>query len=127
MPSRATFFSVCSMRSRASRSMIARTAARWRISSEAPSRPGRIASVVVLHALVQLVLPRVAEGRVAEIVRQREHLGEVLVERQRAGERPRDLRGLHAVREPRAVVVALVVHEDLRLVLEAAERGGMDD
>ena len=29
--------------------------------------------------------------------------------------------------QPGAVVVALVEHEHLRLVLEAAERGGMDD
>ena len=52
---------------------------------------------------------------------------EVLVEAERRGERARDLRRLDRVRQPRPVVVALVVDEDLRLVLEAAERRAVDD
>ena len=68
-----------------------------------------------------------AERRVAEIVDQRQRLGEILVEPQRAGQRAGDLRHLDRVGQPRAVVVALVRDEDLRLVLEAAEGGGMDD
>ena len=41
--------------------------------------------------------------------------------------RARDLRHLQRMGEPGAVMIALVVDENLRLVLEAAEGGGMDD
>ena len=101
----------------------------------APLQPGHDAQrlgVVVeaaerRHAVVERVLAGMAEGRVAEVVRQRQRLGQVLVEPQRAGQRAGDLRHLDRVGQPRAVVVALVVDEDLRLVLQAAEGGGMDD
>ena len=68
-----------------------------------------------------------AEGRVAQIVGQRQRLGQVLVEPQRAGDGARDLRHLEAVGQARAVVVALVEHEHLRLVGEAPEGGGVHD
>ena len=41
--------------------------------------------------------------------------------------RARDLGDLDAVRQPRAEQVAFVIDEDLGLVFEAAEGGGMDD
>ena len=67
------------------------------------------------------------ERRVTEIVRQRGSLGQVLIEPKRASQRAGDLRDLQRVREPGAVVVALVRNEDLGLVRKAAEGGGMDD
>ena len=84
-------------------------------------------AAVVAHQPVQHVLARVAEGGVPEIVGERHRFGEVLVEAERAGDRPRDLRDLKGMREPGAVVVALVVDEDLGLVLEPAEGARMDD
>src|SRR5690606_249771 len=81
----------------------------------------------VPRELVEGLLAGVAEGRVAEVVGQRDRLGQVLVEAQRAGDAGGDLRHLQRVRQARAVVVALVVHEDLRLVLEAPERAGVQD
>ncbi len=68
-----------------------------------------------------------AERRMAKIVRQRQRLGQILVEPERARERAGDLGHFQRVGQPRAVVVALVEHEDLGLVLEAAECGRMDD
>ena len=68
-----------------------------------------------------------AERRMAEVVRERQRLGQVLVQRQHAGDGAGDLRHLQAVRQPGAVVVALVEHEHLRLVGEAPEGGGVDD
>ena len=62
----------------------------------------------------------------AEVVRQRQRLGEILVEAERAGQRAGDLRHFERMGEPGAVMVALVEHEHLGLVLEAAEGGGMD-
>ena len=67
------------------------------------------------------------ERRVADVVAQRDRLGERLVERQRRGQGARDLRHLEGVRQAGDVVVALGVEEDLRLVLQAAERLGVDD
>ena len=80
-----------------------------------------------LHRLVQRVLAGVAEGRVAEVVGQRDGLDQVFVQVERAGQRARDLRHLQAVRQPRAVMVALVIDEDLRLMDEPPERGRVHD
>src|SRR2546423_1216554 len=68
-----------------------------------------------------------AEGRVAEIVRERNRLREVLVQPQRARDRPGDLGDFEGVREASAEVVFLGIDEDLRLVLEAAKRLGVED
>jgi hypothetical protein len=68
-----------------------------------------------------------AEGRVAEIVDERHRLGQILVAAQRPGQRTRDLRDLDRMGQPRAVMVALMGDEDLRLVLEPAKGRGMDD
>ena len=63
----------------------------------------------------------------AEIVRQRQRLGEILVEPQPAGERARNLRDFKRMGEPRAIVIAFVENENLSLMLKAAERRCMDD
>ena len=68
-----------------------------------------------------------AEWGVAEIVRQRQGLGEVLVQPQRARDRAGDLRDFEAVRQPGAVMVALMRDEDLRLVHQPPERGRMEN
>ena len=79
------------------------------------------------HAFVEGVLAGMAEGRMAEVVRERQRLGKVLVEPEGAGQRPGDLAHLDGVGQPGPEMVALVIDEDLRLVLEPAEGGGMDD
>ena len=68
-----------------------------------------------------------AERRVAEVVGQRQRLGQVLVEPELAGQRAGDLGDFQRMGQPGAVVIALVEHEHLGLVLEPAEGGGMDD
>jgi propanediol dehydratase large subunit len=89
-----------------------------RIMVEAANRP---------HRLVQRVLAGMAERRVAEVVGQRNGLHQVLVERKRARKRPCDLRHLQAMRQPRAVMVALVINKNLRLMDEPIERGRAHD
>src|SRR6188508_1367321 len=71
---------------------------------------------------IEHLLARVAEGRMAEVVAERDRLGEVLVQPERARHSARDAARLERVREPGAVVVALRRDEDLRLVLQAPER-----
>src|SRR5262249_29949775 len=86
-----------------------------------------IEAAVGLHRRVQRLLAGMAERRVAEIVRQRHGLAEVFVESQRAADAAGDLRHLDRMGEPRAVVIALVIDEDLGLVLQPPERRRMDD
>ena len=68
-----------------------------------------------------------AEGRVAEVMGKGQGLGQVLVKTERAGDGAGHLRHLDRVGQPRPVVISLVIDEDLRLVLQAAEGRGMDD
>ena len=74
------------------------------------------------HALAGM-----AERRVPQVVAERDRLGQLLVQAEHLGDRARDLRHLERVRQPRAVVVAARREEHLRLVLQAAERLGVDD
>ena len=68
-----------------------------------------------------------AERRMAEIVRERQRLGQVLVEAERARERAGDLGNLERMGQPGAEMVALVEDEHLGLVGEPAEGAGVDD
>lgn len=61
-----------------------------------------------------------------EIMGQRQGFGEVLVQPELPGQRAGDLGHLQRMGQSGAVVVALVEHEHLGLVLQPAERGGMD-
>ena len=84
-------------------------------------------AAVRAHAFVERVLAGVPERRVAEIVREADRFGQRFVELQCARDRAGDLRDFDRVREPRAVQIALVIDEHLRLVDQAAKGGGMDD
>ena len=79
------------------------------------------------EAAVERVLAGVAERRVARVVSEPDRLGQVLVQPQRPGDDARDRRRLERVRDPRPVVVAGGVDEDLRLALQPAERLRVDD
>ena len=68
-----------------------------------------------------------AKRRVSEIVRQRQGLRQIFVEAEGAGDRAGDLRDFEAVGQAGPVMVALVIDEDLCLVLEAPEGARMDD
>src|SRR5690606_16483498 len=75
----------------------------------------------------ECVLPGVAEGGVPQIVGQGDGFQQVLVEAQHAGDGAADLGNLQRVGEAGAEQVALVVDEDLGLVLQPAEGGAVDD
>ena len=79
------------------------------------------------HEPVDHALAGVAERRMAEIVAERDRLGQLLVQAQHLGDAARDLRDLERVRQPRAVVIAGRREEHLRLVLEPPERLRVDD
>ena len=79
-----------------------------------------VETAVARKRRIERAFAGVTERRMAEVVRQRQRLGEVLVEAERAGERAGDLGDLQRVGQPGAVMVALVVDEDLRLVARGA-------
>ena len=79
------------------------------------------------HQRVDDALAGVAERRVAEIVAERDRLGQLFVQAQHLRDRARDLRHLERVRQARAVVIAGRREEHLRLVLQPAERLAVDD
>ena len=84
----------------------------------AKTLPVVIEAALVAHQLAENALSRVTERRVPEVVRERDRLGEVFVQPQRTRDRTSDLRAFERMREAIPVVVALVVDEHLRLVLE---------
>ena len=63
----------------------------------------------------------------AEVMRERDALGEVGVEPQGAGDIARDGGDFNSVRQARAEVVAGAVEENLRLVFEPAKGARMND
>ena len=79
------------------------------------------------HQVVQHPLAGMAEGRVAQVVAERDGFGELFVEMQHLRDGAGDLRDLERVRQPRAVVIAGRREEDLRLVLQPPERLAVDD
>ena len=76
---------------------------------------------------MQRILARVTERRVAEIMRERDRLCQLLVQAQGARDRPSDLRHLDRVGQAGAEIIAFVFDKDLRLVFQPPKRARMDD
>ena len=68
-----------------------------------------------------------SEGRVADVVAERESFGEIDVQAKRACHGSGDLRYLNGVGKPVAEVVGEGVRKDLGFVFEAAESSGVYD
>ena len=84
-------------------------------------------AAVVFHAFVERVLAGVAEGRMPEVVRQRNGFDQVFVEPEITRHGTADLRDFDAVGQAGTKQVAFMIHENLGLVLEASKSRGMDD
>lgn len=61
-----------------------------------------IEAAVLVHQLVERLLARVPKGRMPEVVRERDHFGEILIQPERTRDGARDVRDFKSVREPRA-------------------------
>ena len=68
-----------------------------------------------------------SEWRMPEIVGKTDRFDQVLVGAKGTGQCPPDLGDLQRVSQPRAEVIALKVDENLRLVFEPPECGGVED
>ena len=84
-------------------------------------------AAMTAHEFVQGTFAAVPERGMTEIVRQRDGLGEVLVQAQGAGDVARDRGDFHRVREPGAEVIPRAVQEHLGLVFQPAKRARVDD
>jgi hypothetical protein len=80
-----------------------------------------------LHRLGESIFSGMAEWRVADIVRQAQSFGQILVQLERTRQCPADLRDLDAVRQPNPEMISIRCNEDLRLVAQAAKGNRMDD
>ena len=85
-----------------------------------------VKAAVVLHDLVEGAFTGVTERGVAHVMGERQHLGQVFVEAELAGDGAGDLGDFEGVREAGAVVVAFVEDEDLGFVNEATKGGGVE-
>lgn len=85
------------------------------------------ARAVNAHQLVEFVLAGMAEGRMADIVNERESLGELRIEAEGGGHRASDLRDFESMGEPIAKMIGVANGKDLRLGFEAAESARVDD
>ena len=86
-----------------------------------------VEAAIGLHAFGERVLAGMAEAGVAEVVGKGQRLGQILVEAKDARDRAGDLGDFERMGEPRPVVIALVIDEDLGLVFQPPERPAMDD
>src|SRR3546814_13345709 len=75
------------------------------------------------HRRLQRILAGVAEGWMADIVREAQRLGQILVEPERSRDRPPDLRHFEAVRQPDAKLVAVGRSEERRVGKECVSTG----
>ncbi len=80
-----------------------------------------IEAAVRQHQRVEHVFAGMAEGRVAEVMRERQRLGEVVIEAERPGDGAGDLANFDRMGQTGAIMIALMRHEDLRLMGEAAK------
>ena len=85
-----------------------------------------VEAAMSLEAVIQRALTGMAEGRMAEIVRQCQSLGQVFVEAKLPRQCASDLGHFQRVGQPGAVMIALVKDENLGLVLEATKSRRMD-
>src|SRR3546814_10503890 len=79
------------------------------------------------HRRLERFLAGVTEGRMADVMRQRQRFGEVLIKPKRPRDRARDLRNFEAVGQPDTEVIAIRRDEHLGLVTQATKGDRMED
>ena len=84
-------------------------------------------ATVILHAGIERILPRMAKWRVAQVMRQADGLGQVLVDAQCTRNGAPQLRHLNRMGEPSAKQIAFMVQKNLGLVHQSAKRRGVHD
>ena len=86
-----------------------------------------IKAAEIRHGFRQGVLARMAKRRMPQIVGQGAGFGQILIHVQRPRQGPGDLGHFQRMGQARAIGVAFMSDENLRLFLEPAKGAGMDD
>ncbi len=79
------------------------------------------------HLAVQFLFTGVGEGRMADVVAERERLRQIFIQGQHRSYRTRDLRDFDGVRQPVAEMVGNAGRKDLHFILQPAEGAGVND
>jgi hypothetical protein len=85
------------------------------------------AAAVALEAAVERALTGVSEGRMADVVNQRQRLGQIFVQAECGGDGPGDLRDLNRMGQAAAKMIGRAAGEYLRLPRQAPEGTGLHD
>ena len=86
-----------------------------------------IEAPVTGEAFVERPFASMSERRMAEVMSERQRLGEVFIQAQGARERPGDLHNFERMRKSRTVVVTFVIDEHLRFMGQPPERSRVDN
>src|ERR1700741_3350844 len=78
------------------------------------------------HAPVQLLFAGVAEGRMTDVMNQREGFGKISVEFQGSRDGARNLGDFESVREAVAEMIGIACGENLRFGFQTAKRAGVN-
>ena len=78
------------------------------------------------HGVLQAALAGMAERRMSEVMCQRDGFAKFFVQSQTFADGARNLRNFNAVRQPRTVVFAFVIGENLRFAVQPAESRRMN-
>ena len=86
-----------------------------------------VETAMVFHQAGQSDLAGMTEGAVPQVMRQADRFYQVFVGAQGAGDGPPNLGHFQGMGQAGAVIIPFVVEENLGLIFQAAEGGGMQD
>src|ERR1700722_15585717 len=86
-----------------------------------------VITAVRLHKFVEYPLTRMAKRRMTKVMAERDRFRQIGIQAEGAGDSAGDLRCLNRVGQAGAIVIALMIDEDLRLVLQPPEGPRMHD
>ena len=86
-----------------------------------------IKSAIFLECRIKRLFAGMTERWVADVMRQRQPFGQILIQPQRACDHPGDLRNFKAVGQSDAVMIAIGSDEHLGLVAQTAEGDRMNN
>src|SRR3989338_181505 len=86
-----------------------------------------VKSPVTCHELRELILPRMPERRVTQVMCKRYRFNKVAVESKHLSNHAGDLAGLEGMGQPGAVIIPFMIDKNLSFVLQAPKSRAVDD
>ena len=97
--------------------------ARFQMGHDAQGLRVMVEPAIGFHRRIQRIFPRMAEGRMAQIMRQRQSLGQILIQAQQPRDGPRNLRNFKGMGQARSAMIALMINTPVLLGFQAPECG----